>query len=67
VLFFLANWGKISPSSAEGQAPQQEFLTPIRQTLLLHEGRMHPVTEEFSPDFYYLVQFSASFLWNYHH
>jgi len=46
VLFFLVNWGKILPSSAEAQPSQEEFLTPIRQTLLLyeHEGRLHPVT-----------------------
>ncbi len=44
MLFFLANWGKISPSSAEAQPPQQESLTPIRQTLLLYEGRLHPAT-----------------------
>jgi hypothetical protein len=43
-LFFLANWGKNSPSSAEAQPPQQESLTPIRQTLLLYEGRLHPAT-----------------------
>jgi hypothetical protein len=46
VLFFLVNWGKTLPSSAEAQSPQEEFLTPIRQTVLLyeHEGRLHPVT-----------------------
>jgi hypothetical protein len=34
---FLTNWGKISPAGWEAQRPQQEFLAPIRQTLLLNE------------------------------
>jgi hypothetical protein len=60
VCVFLVNWDKLSLSFGEVQLPQMEFLTPICQTLLVHEvkgARLHPVTIEFSPDFYCLGQF----------
>jgi hypothetical protein len=64
-VFFLANWGKISPSAGEAQPSQQEFIAPNRQPLLLHEvwgARLHPVTKKILPDFIAWGSFSASFV-----
>jgi hypothetical protein len=47
---------KILVSAGEVQPPQQEFLAPICQSLLLNEV-LYPVTKEFSPDFSCLAQF----------
>jgi hypothetical protein len=36
-VFFPPNWGKNLASAGEAPQPQQEFLTPIFQTLRLNE------------------------------